>query len=50
MSIKAKNFVEGFFGNYGGSFVPEPVVPVLEELKEAYNKYKDDYEFIETVE
>lgn len=45
-----KEFVEGFFGNYGGSFVPEPLIPVLKELKEAYNKYKDDSEFIKKVE
>ena len=26
----------GFFGSFGGSFVPEPLVPILAELTEAY--------------
>lgn len=37
----------GHFGNYGGAFVPEILVPVLEELKDAYKTYKDDPEFKE---
>ena len=45
MSNKEKNFTEDFFGEYGGSFVPEPLVPVLKELQEAYDKYKDDPQF-----
>lgn len=35
----------GRFGPYGGQYVPETVMPVLMELKEAYDKYKDDPEF-----
>ena len=34
------------FGNYGGQYVPETVMPVLNELEEAYDKYKDDPQFI----
>ncbi|HKL75987.1 MAG TPA: tryptophan synthase subunit beta [Halanaerobiales bacterium] len=45
MSNKDKNLTEDFFGEYGGSFVPEPLVPVLKELQEAYDKYKDDSQF-----
>ena len=37
----------GQFGDYGGAFVPEILVPVLEELKDAYKTYKDDPEFRE---
>jgi tryptophan synthase beta chain len=37
----------GHFGDYGGAFVPEILVPVLEELKDAYKTYKDDPEFRE---
>jgi tryptophan synthase beta chain len=37
----------GHFGDYGGAFVPETLVPVLEELKDAYKTYKDDPEFRE---
>lgn len=33
------------FGKYGGQYVPETVMPVLNELEEAYDKYKDDPQF-----
>ncbi len=32
----------GRFGDYGGQYVPETVMPVLLELCEAYDKYKED--------
>lgn len=35
----------GHFGSYGGAFVPEILVPVLEELRSAYGKYKNDPQF-----
>ncbi len=35
----------GRFGAYGGAFVPEILVPVLEELKAAYAEAKDDPDF-----
>lgn len=34
------------FGKYGGQYVPETVMPVLNELEEAYDKYKNDPQFI----
>ena len=34
------------FGKYGGQYVPETVMPVLNELEEAYDKNKDDPQFI----
>lgn len=34
------------FGKYGGQYVPETVMPVLNELEEAYDRYKDDPQFI----
>ncbi|OEU70764.1 MAG: tryptophan synthase subunit beta [Desulfovibrio sp. S3730MH75] len=34
-----------FFGEYGGQFVPEPLIPILNKLADTYNKYKDDPEF-----
>ena len=37
----------GHFGDYGGAFVPEILIPVLEELKAAYATYKDDPDFRE---
>jgi len=33
------------FGEFGGQFVPEVLIPPLKELEEAYNKLKDDEEF-----
>ena len=35
----------GFFGEYGGRFVPENLVKVLDEVKEAFCKFKDDADF-----
>jgi len=35
----------GYFGDYGGRFVPETLMPVLEELEEAYNQAKADAAF-----
>jgi len=35
----------GFFGPYGGRFVPETVVPALEELTAAYAEALEDSEF-----
>ena len=38
---------EGKFGKYGGTFVPELIMPAMEELRDAFYKYKDNEEFIE---
>jgi tryptophan synthase beta chain len=35
----------GYFGDYGGQFVPETLMPVLEELDKAYRQAKDDPAF-----
>ncbi len=35
----------GKFGKYGGMFVPELIIPALEELEAAFLRYKDDAEF-----
>lgn len=35
----------GHFGQYGGSFVAETLVHALDELKQAYSKYRVDPEF-----
>lgn len=34
------------YGKFGGQFVPEVLMPALTELEEAYDKYKDDPEFL----
>ena len=36
----------GFFGSYGGRFVPEILFPAVEELGVAFEKAKDDKSFI----
>ncbi|HHY00847.1 MAG TPA: tryptophan synthase subunit beta [Methanothermobacter sp.] len=36
---------DGKFGKYGGIFVPELLIPALEELERAFLKYKDDKKF-----
>jgi len=33
------------FGRYGGQFVPEVLMPALEQLAEGYEKYKEDPKF-----
>ncbi|MCK8828096.1 tryptophan synthase subunit beta [Natroniella acetigena] len=38
---------KGRFGEFGGAYVPELLIPALEELAEAYDKYKEDEEFQE---
>jgi tryptophan synthase beta chain len=36
---------KGYFGDYGGQFVPETLMPVLDELTQAYQKIKGDRDF-----
>lgn len=36
----------GHFGNYGGTFVAETLIPPIQELNEAYHRYLKDPEFI----
>ncbi|MBS0336510.1 MAG: tryptophan synthase subunit beta [Proteobacteria bacterium] len=38
---------QGHFGPYGGSFVAETLTQALEELRDAYERYRQDPEFIE---
>jgi tryptophan synthase beta chain len=33
------------FGDYGGKYVPETLVPAIEELERAYDRYKNDTQF-----
>lgn len=37
---------KGFFGEYGGQYVPDQLLPILNELADTYKRYKDDPEFI----
>jgi tryptophan synthase beta chain len=35
----------GYFGKYGGRFVPETLIPALDELTDAYEQIKTDTAF-----
>ena len=35
----------GYYGKFGGRFVPETLIPALDELTAAYLRLKDDPEF-----
>ena len=37
---------KGRFGKYGGQYIPETLMPAVQEVEEAYNKYSKDPEFI----
>ena len=40
----------GYFGAFGGQFMPETLMNAVIELEEAYNKYKDDPDFVRELE
>jgi tryptophan synthase beta chain len=41
---------EGYFGSFGGRYVPETLIHALEELEAAYDRYRDDPEFVEELD
>lgn len=41
---------KGYFGRYGGQYVPEMLVPALDELEAAYNECKNDADFREELD
>ncbi len=47
MQLPDKN---GYFGVYGGRFVPETLMPALEELETAYYEAREDQAFIKELE
>lgn len=38
---------KGYYGQYGGQYVPETLIPALEELEAAYEEYSKDPDFLE---
>jgi len=36
----------GYYGAFGGRFVPETIIPALDELTEAYGEFKEDAGFL----
>jgi len=44
--MKKYNFpFNGKFGNFGGKYIPETLVPAIEELEESYKKFTNDSHF-----
>ncbi len=41
---------EGYFGPFGGRYVPETLIHALEELEAAYERYRNDPEFVEELD
>ena len=41
---------KGRFGQHGGQFIPETLMNAVIELENAYNKYKDDEEFVKELD
>jgi tryptophan synthase beta chain len=41
---------KSMYGKFGGQFVPEVLMPALTELEEAYERYKDDPEFLKELD
>ncbi len=48
MSLKKKlfNLETGHFGTYGGRYVPEMLVPIMDELRDAFIQYYQDPNFL----
>lgn len=46
-AIDVKKDEKGYFGEFGGSFVPPQLQPVLDRLEDAFEKYKNDPDFLE---
>jgi tryptophan synthase beta chain len=40
----------GYFGPFGGRYVPETLILALEDLEETYERYRDDPEFVEELD
>jgi tryptophan synthase beta chain len=45
--VQQKDETRYYFGPFGGRYVPETLIHALEELEEAYERYRDDPEFVE---
>ncbi|NGP61154.1 tryptophan synthase subunit beta [Paenibacillus thiaminolyticus] len=47
LSLSTQTSQPGMFGEFGGSYVPPQLQEVLDRLAEAFERYKDDPEFID---
>jgi tryptophan synthase beta chain len=48
--VRQKGETGYYFGPFGGRYVPETLIHALEELEEAYERYRNDPEFIEELD
>lgn len=46
MSVYAMPDPQGYFGSYGGTFVSETLVAAIDQLKEQYERYRQDPQFL----
>jgi len=49
-ALSARPDALGRFGQFGGKYVPETLMPALAELEEAYYRYRDDDDFKEELD
>ena len=42
--------IEGRYGDYGGTYVPEMLVPALQDVAAGYEKYRNDPGFREELD
>jgi tryptophan synthase beta chain len=48
--VRQKAEKRDYFGPFGGRYVPETLIHALEELEEAYERYRNDPEFVEELD
>ena len=41
------NKSKGYYGEFGGSFIPEELQLAMDQIEEAFLRYKDDPEFVQ---
>ena len=46
MTSTELNKANGFFGEFGGSYIPEELQRAMDQIEEASLRYKDDPEFL----
>ncbi|WP_338471690.1 tryptophan synthase subunit beta [Niallia sp. XMNu-256] len=50
MTSMEENRVKGYYGEFGGSFIPEDLQKAMDQIEEAFLRYKNDPEFLQEYE
>ena len=50
LDIQVSGEKKGYFGEYGGQFIPEELKPAFAEIEKQYNMLKDDKDFLKEYE